>query len=86
MCIHVLLSLEITVISTKVTNYHLTEYFMTKYNIRVESLGLERHYAKLRPRLHESGTKSIRDDLVSVIVLFIIVVYMRLGWKMLRPV
>ncbi len=26
----------------------------------------------LRPRLHETGTKSIRDGLVSVIVLFII--------------
>ncbi len=33
----------------------------------------------LRPRLHETGTKSIRDDLVSVIVLFIIDVYMRPG-------
>ena len=32
----------------------------------------------LRPRLHETGTKSIRDDLVSVIV-FIIDVYMRPG-------
>jgi hypothetical protein len=33
----------------------------------------------LRPRLHETGTKSIWDDLVSVIVLFIIDVYMRPG-------
>ena len=33
----------------------------------------------VRPHLHESGTKSIRDDLVSDIVLFIIDVYMRLG-------
>ncbi len=33
----------------------------------------------LRPRLHETGTKSIRDDLVSVIVLFIIDVYIRPG-------
>ena len=42
--------------------------------------------SQLRPRLHETGTKSIRDDLVLVIVLFIIDVYMRPGWKMLRPV
>ncbi len=39
----------------------------------------------IRPRLHETGMKSIRDDLVSGIVLFIIDVYMRPGWKMLRP-
>ena len=32
-----------------------------------------------RPRLHETGTKSIRADLVSVIVLFITDVYMRTG-------
>ena len=31
------------------------------------------------PRLHETVAKSIRDDLVSVIVLFIIDVYMRPG-------
>ncbi len=41
---------------------------------------------RFRPRLHETGMKSIRDDLVSGIVLFIIDVYMRPGWKMLRPV
>ncbi len=35
--------------------------------------------ATVRPRLHETGTKSMRDDLVSVIVLFIIDVYMRPG-------
>ncbi len=37
------------------------------------------YQTKLRPRLHETGTKSIRDDLVSVLVLFIIDVYMRPG-------
>ena len=36
--------------------------------------------------LHETGTKSIWDDLVSVVVLFIIDFYMRPGWKMFRPV
>jgi hypothetical protein len=35
----------------------------------------------LRPRLHETGTKSNRDHFVSVIVLFIIDVYMRPGRK-----
>ena len=35
----------------------------------------------IRPRLHETGTKSIRNDLVSVIVLFIIDVYMRPGME-----
>ena len=33
----------------------------------------------LRPRLHETGTKSNRDHFVSAIVLFIIDVYMRPG-------
>ena len=33
------------------------------------------------PRLHETGTKSNRDHFVSVIVLFIIDVYMRPGRK-----
>jgi hypothetical protein len=34
-----------------------------------------------RSRLHETGTKSNRDHFVSVMVLFIIDVYMRLGRK-----
>ena len=36
---------------------------------------------RLGPRLHETGTKSNRDHFVSVLVLFIIDVYMRLGRK-----
>ena len=36
---------------------------------------------RIRPRLHETGTKSNRDHFVSVIVLFIINVYMRPGRK-----
>jgi hypothetical protein len=35
----------------------------------------------LRPRLNETGTKSNRDHFVSVIILFIIDVYMRPGRK-----
>jgi hypothetical protein len=35
----------------------------------------------VRPRLHETGTKSNRDHFVSVIVLFITDVYMRPGRK-----
>jgi hypothetical protein len=40
--------------------------------------GSDTYENELRPRLHETGTKSNRDHLVSVIVLFIIDVYMRL--------
>ena len=35
--------------------------------------------ARFRPCLHETGTKSNRHEFVSVIVLFIIDVYMRQG-------
>ena len=39
------------------------------------------HLPNLRPRLHETGTKSNGDHFFSVIVLFIIDVYMRSGQK-----
>ena len=35
----------------------------------------------IRPRLHETGTKSNLDHFLSVVVLFIIDVYMRQGRK-----